>query len=98
MIARATHGGLVFTPTVKDVESVGLGPALAARARIPCAVTEYNAYRELYGSSYNYTSVDPNDERPRALDFAATLQAFANVDPTLTAQLQENAATGLSLS
>jgi hypothetical protein len=93
MMARATRGGLAFTPAVKDVESVGLGPALAAVARIPCAVTEYNAFEELYGSGYHCTPIDAGDERPSAVAFAAVLDAFADDDPVLAAQLEENAAT-----
>jgi hypothetical protein len=47
-LARATGGGVLFTPGVADVETVGLGPALAALAGVPCAVTAYEAFDGVY--------------------------------------------------
>ena len=51
-ICAATHGGVLFTPKVADVESVGLGPALAAIAGVPCVVSEFNAFHQVYGEDF----------------------------------------------
>ena len=51
-ICAATHGGVLFTPKVTDVESVGLGPALAAIAGVPCVVSEFNAFHQVYGGDF----------------------------------------------
>jgi glycosyltransferase involved in cell wall biosynthesis len=51
-ICAATHGGVLFTPKVADVESVGLGPALAAIAGVPCVVSEFNAFHQVYGENF----------------------------------------------
>lgn len=45
-------GGVVFTPSVPDVETVGLGPGLSAQAGLPCAVTDYAAFKRIYGPSF----------------------------------------------
>ena len=50
-LARATNGGVVFTPSVSDFETVGLGPGLAAAAEIPAVSTRYNAFDEVYGAA-----------------------------------------------
>jgi hypothetical protein len=57
-IARETHGAVLFTPNRPDVESVGLGPALAAVAGIPCAVTDYDAFDEHFGAAFSRVRVD----------------------------------------
>ncbi|MFF4750310.1 hypothetical protein ACWD5R_15340 [Streptomyces sp. NPDC002514] len=48
-LCRAGGGAVLFTPNTADVESVGLGPALAALAEVPCAVTEYACFEDIYG-------------------------------------------------
>ncbi|MBW4720412.1 hypothetical protein [Saccharothrix obliqua] len=58
-IARHTGGAVLFTPNRTDVESVGLGPALAAVADVPCAVTPYAAFEPTYGPDFRYVRVDP---------------------------------------
>jgi len=91
-LARLTHGGVVFTPAVTDVESVGLAPALAARARVPCAVTPYDAFRSVYGTEFGYTPIsrggDPSGDAAAFLD---VLQACRAHDPRATAVLERNA-------
>lgn len=62
VICYALSGAILFTPNVKNVESVGLGPALAAIAGLPCAVTQYSAFTEFYGDEYHHIKVIP--ERP----------------------------------
>jgi len=59
-ISVASGGGVFFTPNRPDVESVGLGPALAAVAGVPCAVTPYNAFDEVYGSDFARVQVYPD--------------------------------------
>ncbi|WP_174851184.1 glycosyltransferase family 4 protein [Yersinia artesiana] len=66
IICHALSGAVLFTPNVKNVESVGLGPALAAIYTIPCAVTEYSAFTEFYGSEYHHIKVDPDFPRDAA--------------------------------
>ncbi len=58
-LARATSGAVLFTPNQPDVETVGLGPALAALAGVPCAVTPYNAFDDHFGPEYARVAVDP---------------------------------------
>ncbi|HDL8376712.1 TPA: hypothetical protein PXR12_004067, partial [Yersinia enterocolitica] len=65
-ICHTLSGAVLFTPNVKNVESVGLGPALAAIYTIPCAVTEYSAFTEFYGSEYHHIKVDPSFPRDAA--------------------------------
>jgi glycosyltransferase involved in cell wall biosynthesis len=66
-IAAATGGGLFYTPNRSDVESVGLGPALAAVAGVPFAATEYNALHGAYHDGLDYVHV----ERGAPMDTAA---------------------------
>jgi glycosyltransferase involved in cell wall biosynthesis len=57
-IAAMTHGGVLFTPCVAMVESVGLGPALASVAGVPCAVTTFNALQRVYNGGLHCVHVD----------------------------------------
>ncbi|GAA3601668.1 glycosyltransferase [Kineosporia mesophila] len=59
-LATAGRGGVVFTPNLPDVETVGLGPALAAVAGIPCAVTDYDAFVPTYGKDFWTVRVGPS--------------------------------------
>ncbi|CNH82773.1 glycosyltransferase family protein [Yersinia mollaretii] len=65
-ICHALSGAVLFTPNVENVESVGLGPALAAIAELPCAVTHYSAFTEFYGAEYQHIKVIPNHPRDAA--------------------------------
>jgi len=60
-ISDVSGGGVFFTPNRPDVESVGLGPALAGIARLPCALTSYDAFDEVYGADYGHIRVRPDD-------------------------------------
>ncbi|GLU48297.1 hypothetical protein [Nocardiopsis ansamitocini] len=51
-VGAATGGGVLFTPNRPDVESVGLGPALATVAGIPSAVGDFNAFCDIYGDAF----------------------------------------------
>ncbi|KAJ7835361.1 hypothetical protein B0H14DRAFT_2796666 [Mycena olivaceomarginata] len=68
-VAAATHGGVLFNPCTKDVESVGLGPALASIAGIPCAVTNFNALHQVYSDEFHCILV--NFQSQQGLDIAA---------------------------
>ncbi|WP_326594904.1 hypothetical protein [Streptomyces sp. NBC_01803] len=52
-LAQASAGGVVFTPGVTDVETVGLAPGLAAIAGLPVAVTAYEVFRGIYGEHFS---------------------------------------------
>jgi hypothetical protein len=60
-IAAGTKGAVVFTPSQPDLESVGLGPALAAIAGVPCAVTHYDAFDDVYGPDFAAVRIGPLD-------------------------------------
>ncbi|MFV0131639.1 hypothetical protein ACLGI4_28775 [Streptomyces sp. HMX112] len=90
--AAASGGGVVFTPNTEDVETVGLGPALAAVAGLPCASTSYTAFAPTYGSDFFVVPVDP---RPAAIgrsgtELVAAMQANRAGDPQLTGLLRHN--------
>jgi len=90
-IAKATAGGLFYTPNRADVESVGLGPALAAVARLPFATTVFNALDEVYGSGLRYVRI--NDDVPLSVAaerFTDLLTAHRLGDPALAADLEHN--------
>uniref|UniRef100_UPI000361503D hypothetical protein n=1 Tax=Actinoalloteichus spitiensis TaxID=252394 RepID=UPI000361503D len=65
-ICRATGGAVLFTPNLPDVETVGLGPALAALAGVPCAVTDYDAFTSVYQGRVSCVRVDPAAPRGAA--------------------------------
>jgi len=65
-IARTTDGGVFYTPNQPDVESVGLGPALAAVAGLPFAATAYNAFDGAYGTRLAHVRVNGRDDVVRA--------------------------------
>lgn len=91
-LAHLTHGGVVFTPAVTDVESVGLAPALAARARVPCAITQYDAFRSVYGTEFGYTPIGRGDDLSAAAGaFLDVLRGCRAKDPCATAVLDRNA-------
>ncbi|MBP2473696.1 hypothetical protein JOF53_002568 [Crossiella equi] len=59
-LARETGGAVLFTPNRPDVESVGLGPALAAVAGIPSAVTAFDAFTDVYGQDFHSVRIGPD--------------------------------------
>jgi glycosyltransferase involved in cell wall biosynthesis len=65
-IARSTDGGVFYTPNQPDVESVGLGPALAAVAGLPFAATTYDAFDGAYGRRLAHVRVNGPDDVVRA--------------------------------
>ncbi|MEU5691858.1 hypothetical protein [Actinosynnema sp. NPDC020468] len=75
-LARDTGGAVLFTPSRTDVETVGLGPALAALAGIPCAVTPYDAFAEHFGPDFAHVSVDPRRAHDAGVVLAARMAAL----------------------
>jgi hypothetical protein len=53
-LCRASGGAILFTPSTRGVESVGLGPALAAIAEVPCAISDYACFEDIYGGESSY--------------------------------------------
>ncbi|WP_432158512.1 hypothetical protein [Streptomyces sp. bgisy153] len=92
-VAKATAGGVFYTPNRPDVESVGLGPALAAAARLPFAAAVYNALDGVYGPGWRYVRIeDKTDLAKAARQFADLLAAHRAADPGLEEDLQHNVA------
>jgi glycosyltransferase involved in cell wall biosynthesis len=72
-LAAATAGAVIFTPSQPDLESVGLGPALAAVAGLPCAITPYHAFARVYGPDFSVVQVDTDGPHDRAAGELLTL-------------------------
>ena len=92
-LARATNGGVVFTPSVSDFETVGLGLGLAAAAEIPAVSTRYNAFDEVYGAALvTCTTFEPDGTgmSKAAMEFVDVLGRFARQDADLIAELKRN--------
>ncbi|EKD16000.1 group 1 glycosyl transferase [Drepanopeziza brunnea f. sp. 'multigermtubi' MB_m1] len=68
-LAAATHGGVVYTPNTTNVESVGLGPALASIAGLPFVVSKFNALRQVYGDDLQGVFLDTSG--PQGFELAA---------------------------
>jgi glycosyltransferase involved in cell wall biosynthesis len=92
-LARVTNGGVVFTPSVSDFETVGLGPGLAAAAEIPAVSTRYNAFDEVYGAAgVTCTTFEPDGTgmTKAANEFVELLARLARQDEVLIADLRRN--------
>jgi hypothetical protein len=91
-LAAARAGGVVFTPGVADVETMGLGPALAALAGMPCAVTEYDAFGPVYGEDFGCVRMGTGeaDVRAGAVAFCEVLRRFRAGDAALRGELAAN--------
>jgi len=91
-IASTTDGGVFYTPNRPDVESVGLGPALAAAARLPFAATSYNAFDGAYGTRLAHVRVNGRDDIVRAAnEFSEWLAGKRRGDRAVLAALAANA-------
>jgi hypothetical protein len=91
-VASASHGGVVFTPGVTDVETVGLGPGLAAMAGLPCLTTEYDVFEPVYGTGFCRVRMDtsPGSVRSGAREFVRMLADFRRGDDSLRRRLETN--------
>jgi len=92
LIAASTCGGIVFTPNVPDVESVGLGPGLASLAELPFLVTHYDAFNSVYESSIACTHMDPTSAgiTAAAAEFLGIIDRFKSNDPELRHLFRKN--------
>ncbi|MER6945046.1 hypothetical protein ABT294_13570 [Nonomuraea sp. NPDC000554] len=89
-VCAASGGGVFFTPNRPDVETVGLGPALAAVAGVPCATTAYRVFDEVYGDDFGQVQVTVDDLNGAAQEFAGQLAALGRRDPMLLDLLAAN--------
>lgn len=91
-LAAAAHGGVVFTPSRPDVESVGLGPALAAVSNLPVAITNFHAFGEVYGDDFRCVRIGtgPDALARAATELDAWLRGFRRGDPDAQAALAVN--------
>jgi hypothetical protein len=83
---------VVFTPGVTDVETVGLGPGLAAMAGLPCLTTEYDVFEPVYGTGFCRVRMDtsPGSVRSGAREFVRMLADFRRGDDSLRRRLETN--------
>ncbi|MEU1116918.1 MULTISPECIES: hypothetical protein [unclassified Streptomyces] len=90
--AAASGGGVVFTPNTEDVETVGLGPALAAVAGLPCASTNYAAFAPTYGKDFYVVPVHsrPADMARSGVGLVAAMRANRVGEPHMAAKLRRN--------
>ncbi|RSO06997.1 hypothetical protein DMH18_26505 [Streptomyces sp. WAC 06783] len=89
-LARATGGAVLFTPDCTDVESVGLGPALAAVADLPCAATAYQAFDHAYGSDFARVAVVPEEAQKASSVLVEWMIAVREGQPWVKSALQAN--------
>ncbi|WP_145487873.1 glycosyltransferase family protein [Yersinia aleksiciae] len=89
-ICHALSGAVLFTPNIENVESVGLGPALAAIAELPCAVTPYSAFTEFYGTGYHHIKVIPNHPRDAAQQLFEWMHQHAAGEEKIKSLLAHN--------
>ncbi|MGC4806833.1 hypothetical protein [Micromonospora sp. DT233] len=89
-LAGATGGAVVFTPSSPDVESVGLGPALAAVAGVPCAVTPYHAFADVYGDQFAVVPVAADDPAASGPALLAAMRANRRDDPDARRDRERN--------
>lgn len=91
-VASASSGGVVFTPGLTDVETVGLGPGLAAMAGLPCLTTEYDVFEPVYGTEFWRVRMDTSPEsiRTAAAEFVRDLARFRKGDDSLRVRLEAN--------
>lgn len=93
LLARQSCGGVFFTPSVPDVESVGLGPALAAVAEIPCITTTYKAWNTEYGPSDFPSIITITGSFRDAIDrFYRIMSRLPNRDAKIVQQLKSTRA------
>lgn len=89
-ICAETRGGIFFTPNRYDSESVGLGPALAAVAGVPCASTAYDAFDGVYGNELVQVSFNLDQVSDAGVEFAELLSLFRAGDPATLAALSRS--------
>ncbi|MEU2728577.1 hypothetical protein ACIRA2_19210 [Streptomyces griseoviridis] len=92
-LCRSSGGGVLFTPNTADVESVGLGPALAAIAEVPCLVTDYACFDDIYGAQSGHIRISDSGEMAAAADKMVDLMTRnSQGDPDVRELLERNRA------
>ena len=93
-LAAVTGGAVLFTPSQPDIDTVGLGPALAAVAGVPCAVTAFDCFAPVYGEGFSRIDVRPTAAglRQAAGELYAAMRATRRGDPEAAAAMAGNAA------
>lgn len=91
-VAAAGGGAVVFTPNTDDVETVGLGPGLAAVAGLPCASTSYDAFAPVYGKDFFVVPVPrgPAGMAESGAELVAAMEDNRTGDPRLARLLERN--------
>ncbi|MEE2037729.1 hypothetical protein Q8791_10905 [Nocardiopsis sp. CT-R113] len=90
-VGAATGGGVLFTPNRPDVESVGLGPALATVAGIPSAVGDFHAFSDIYGDAFLCARLHGDgDLRETAEEMLGLMRARADGEPWFTEAMRRN--------
>lgn len=89
--ARATGGAVLFTPSRTDVESVGLGPALAAVADLPVVVTQFSAFDDIYGCDFTRVQITNADDLvPAAKELVTWIRSQSEHEAKSVSALQKN--------
>ncbi len=89
-LCRAGSGAVLFTPNTPDVESVGLGPALAAVAGVPCAVTPYTCFEDFYGPRSSCVIVRGPGMADAARELLELMDRTADGDPRVRRGLDQD--------
>lgn len=92
-LAAASGGAVLFTPSQPDIDTVGLGPALSAVAGVPCAVTAFNCFAEVYGDQFAKIDVEPTEQglRTAGATLHAAMRARRRGDPAAAEAMAGNA-------
>ena len=90
-VGAATGGGVLFTPNRPDVESVGLGPALATIAGIPSAVGDFHAFSDIYGDAFLCARLHRDGDLGRtAEEMLELMRARAHGEPWFAEAMRRN--------
>ncbi|MGW3166853.1 hypothetical protein ACWC9Q_29135 [Streptomyces sp. NPDC001142] len=90
-LCRSSGGGVLFTPNTADVESVGLGPALAAISEVPCLVTDYACFDDIYGTQSGHVRITKSEELATAAERLVDLMIRTSQgDPRVREILKRN--------
>ncbi|XKK38674.1 hypothetical protein HFP72_30065 [Nocardiopsis sp. ARC36] len=92
-VGAATGGGVLFTPNRPDVESVGLGPALATVAGLPSAVGDFHAFSDIYGDAFLCARLHRDgDLRRTAEEMLGLMRARVGGEPWFAEAMRRNRA------
>ncbi|WAE71342.1 hypothetical protein OUQ99_19125 [Streptomonospora nanhaiensis] len=92
-VSAATGGGVLFTPNRPDVESVGLGPALATVAGLPSAVGDFHAFSDIYGDAFLCARLHRDgDLRRTAEEMLGLMRARVGGEPRFAEGMRRNRA------